>query len=260
MLAQDFNLHTHTYRCQYAEGKDEDYVIAALKQGYKTIGFSDHAPFPAGLPPIYRMDLSLFDDYKQSIKGLKEKYAGQIDVRLGIEAECYPECQETLDMFFNELEYVILSIHGRDASNPLIYAKHNSDEEIIEYGDIAQRVLGQRNWLYLAHPDYFLRKQTDFNEACIETTHKICQAAVKTNTIFECNLTGMYYDRVNFKQGSFYFYPHKMFWEIVSQYPIKCVFGLDAHSPRTFEHTEYYDIILEEFKDLHLNFIKNPLI
>ena len=40
-----YNYHTHTKRCGHAIGNDEDYVINAIKAGYKILGFSDHAPY-----------------------------------------------------------------------------------------------------------------------------------------------------------------------------------------------------------------------
>ena len=40
------NLHTHTYRCGHAEGTEEEYVLAAIENGYVKLGFSDHTPFP----------------------------------------------------------------------------------------------------------------------------------------------------------------------------------------------------------------------
>ncbi|MFV0479993.1 MAG: PHP domain-containing protein [Anaerorhabdus sp.] len=42
---QNFNFHTHTYRCKHAIGRDEEYVIEAIKAGVKVLGFSDHMPF-----------------------------------------------------------------------------------------------------------------------------------------------------------------------------------------------------------------------
>ena len=38
------NFHTHTTRCGHASGTDEDYVRAALAQGFGVLGFSDHVP------------------------------------------------------------------------------------------------------------------------------------------------------------------------------------------------------------------------
>ena len=40
------NYHTHTFRCNHAAERDEDYVLAALKNGYAILGFSDHTPWP----------------------------------------------------------------------------------------------------------------------------------------------------------------------------------------------------------------------
>ena len=87
-----FNLHTHTYRCHHASGKDEEYVIKAIQNGYSTIGFSDHAPylFPNGYVSSFRMHPSEAEGYAKSINSLKEKYKGKIDIKLGFELEYYP--------------------------------------------------------------------------------------------------------------------------------------------------------------------------
>ena len=55
------NFHTHTTRCGHASGTDEDYVRAALAQGFGVLGFSDHVPWPyrSGFRhPGVRMDVS----------------------------------------------------------------------------------------------------------------------------------------------------------------------------------------------------------
>ena len=41
-----FNYHTHTTRCQHAKGTEREYVEAAIRGGYKILGFSDHTPYP----------------------------------------------------------------------------------------------------------------------------------------------------------------------------------------------------------------------
>ena len=40
------NYHTHTARCGHATGTGEDYVLAAIEQGFDELGFSDHVPWP----------------------------------------------------------------------------------------------------------------------------------------------------------------------------------------------------------------------
>ena len=43
---QNFNYHTHTYRCGHAEANitDEDFVKLFIKKRFKEIAFTDHCP------------------------------------------------------------------------------------------------------------------------------------------------------------------------------------------------------------------------
>ena len=43
-----------------------------------------------------------------------------------------------------------------------------------------------------------------------------------------------------------YAYPYRKFWEIVSMYDIKAVYGLDAHQPEKYADKECYRIVDEE--------------
>ncbi len=95
------NYHTHTCFC---DGKDtpEELVRQAIALGCRELGFSAHAYVP-------------FDDccmtiegtarYKREILALREKYAGQIRVRLGVEQDYYSPLST------EDYEYVIGSVH-----------------------------------------------------------------------------------------------------------------------------------------------------
>lgn len=104
-----FNLHTHTYRCHHACGKDKEYVIKAIQNGYSTIGFSDHAPylFPNGYVSSFRMLPNEAEGYAKSINSLKEKYKGKIDIKLGFELEYYPALFEKEIEFLKHLIMII---------------------------------------------------------------------------------------------------------------------------------------------------------
>ncbi|MDQ9826290.1 PHP domain-containing protein, partial [Acinetobacter sp. 163] len=78
------NYHSHTKRCGHAVGEDEDYVREAIKAGLEVLGFSDHAAYPIPCPSE-RMNLDQVEDYMQSITALKEKYADDIKILLGME-------------------------------------------------------------------------------------------------------------------------------------------------------------------------------
>ena len=43
---QEFNYHSHTYRCGHADLDltDEEYVEAYIKMGFKRMAFTDHCP------------------------------------------------------------------------------------------------------------------------------------------------------------------------------------------------------------------------
>ena len=67
---QDFNYHTHTKLCKHAIGEMEEYVVKAIENGFKTLGFSDHIPYPDN-PFDDRMDMEELDYYLNEFKRLK---------------------------------------------------------------------------------------------------------------------------------------------------------------------------------------------
>ena len=106
------NYHTHTFRCHHAIGTDEEYVLSAINNGIKILGFSDHAPFifPDGTESGYRIQSSQVSDYFNSLKELREKYKDKIKIHIGFEMEYYPLYFE--DMLKTEQEF--LGNYSRD--------------------------------------------------------------------------------------------------------------------------------------------------
>ena len=87
------NYHTHTTRCMHATGDDEDYVLSAIKGGYRILGFSDHTPWKYRTD--YVADMRMLPEelpgYVESLKTLREKYHDRIDIRIGLECEYFPQ-------------------------------------------------------------------------------------------------------------------------------------------------------------------------
>ena len=82
------NYHTHTTRCGHAEGTEEEYILTALRCGFKVLGFSDHTPWAYATPGFVsriRMLPSQLDDYVLTLRGLREKYADKLHIRIGLE-------------------------------------------------------------------------------------------------------------------------------------------------------------------------------
>ena len=110
------NYHTHTTRCGHAEGTEEKYILTALRCGYKVLGFSDHTPWAYATPGFVsriRMLPSQLDDYVLTLRGLREKYADKLHIRIGLEAEYFPAYLGWLreEMERLDIEYLILGCH-----------------------------------------------------------------------------------------------------------------------------------------------------
>ena len=258
---QIFNYHTHTYRCKHAIGKDEEYILKAIEAGYKVLGFSDHAPYKDYPSDYAHMDIEQLDEYISSINELKEKYKDIITIKLGLESEYYPFNHDERVLLREKVDYFILGQHFSHPSGKIgSYFKTNTDEEIIEYCQNVLKALDTGLFTYLAHPDVFMNGQDEFNETCQKVAHLVSQKCAETSTPMEVNLRGIMRGKKEFINGYQYAYPHKDFWRIASQYPIKCLFGVDAHSPDELSQTDLYELAYEELKDLNLNFINDPFI
>ena len=112
---QKTNFHTHTARCGHASGEDEQYVRSAIRGGYRVLGFSDHTPWSYAsdfVSPI-RMPLDALPDYVRSVRSLQRRFAGRIELRLGLECEYFEDYMPWLRDTIREyrLDYVIFGNH-----------------------------------------------------------------------------------------------------------------------------------------------------
>ena len=72
-----YNYHTHTKRCGHATGEMENYVLRAIENGIKYMGFSEHISFqsPDGADAYFRLPKSQIQEYLDEVNILKEKYS-----------------------------------------------------------------------------------------------------------------------------------------------------------------------------------------
>ncbi len=227
----DFNLHTHTVRCHHAKGRDEDYVIKAIENGYKTIGFSDHAPylFPDGYRSGFRIDNEDAQDYADSIHYLKEKYRGVIDVKLGYEVEWYPALIKDELAYLKSFgcDYMILGQHyvGNEYESWAHYTgnKTNNPDDLEKY--VAQVIAAAESgeMAYIAHPDII--NFTGDRALYLDKMLQLVKALKIIDIPIEYNFLG-YTDKRQ--------YPDDDFWRLVSQEGNRVVIGLDAHYPEVY--------------------------
>lgn len=105
--------HIHTYLCNHASGKMEEYVQAAINNGLICITFLEH--LECGIIYNYRTWLNRehFTEYFEEGKRLQKLYADRISIRLGVEVGYNPsavhQLREMLSYF--PYEHVGLSYH-----------------------------------------------------------------------------------------------------------------------------------------------------
>lgn len=222
------NYHTHTMRCKHAVGTDEEYVLEAIKCGYKVLAFTDHSPWP--LHPFesasIRMDIAELAEYVDSVQRLKAKYQDKIDIKLGLEAEYFEDRIEWLANM-KELFNMDLLIFGnhfhRTISYGTYYAFYNNPDQVLNHYR-NDSLAGLRTGLFsiFAHPDIFARSVRVWDKKAEDMSREIIRCAKEQGVYLEFNLGGM---------RSFAGYPHLPFWKIVSQENAPTIIGIDAHSP-----------------------------
>lgn len=220
--------HVHTYRCGHAENfHDEAYVIRALQLGASDLWFSDHAPFP-GNPFGNRMQFSQLREYICTLQFLKERYAGQIDIHVGLEIEYFSSFDRS--GYYRDLkgtpgiEFLLLGQHMAELG-PLKYSFSTDNTWLMEN---EYKVLGKATvsgiksgyFNFVAHPDRIFRRCKTWTSEMETVATSIIQAAVVGNTPLEQNEES--------KRNKRHYWPQ--FWELAAKHDIQVIHGLDAHS------------------------------
>ena len=107
------NLHTHTQFCD-GENTAEEMVQQAIDNGFKSLGFSSHGF--VGSFSQYSLTEEKTKLYVEEITRLKKKYAGIIDIFMGLEFDYY-----TLDDAY-KYDYTIGSVHYYKPNNDTVYS------------------------------------------------------------------------------------------------------------------------------------------
>lgn len=232
---QNFNYHTHTYRCGHADNtmKDEDFVKELIDKGFNSIAFTDHAPSEDGIDnSIYmRMRCTEKEEYLNSIKSLKEKYKDIIEIKSGFEIEYLPDQEQNLFNLKDEVDVLVLGQHyvySEDNKSIKKFRHHDfTDKDLIRYAEYIDMAMQKNIPDIVVHPDLYMLARETFGENEAKVAHIICKSAEKHDIPLEINLTDPFLYLIGRK--SKISYPCKEFWNIVSNYNIRVLYGIDAH-------------------------------
>ena len=251
------NYHTHTYRCGHASMEDERlYVEAAIKAGYKELGFADHSPMPlpAGVPESectrsvnIRMTMDETEGYISKLLELKEEYKDDITLHIGFEVEYFPEVFGEVIDFLSQFptDYIILGQHFESPRGKLYFGEETRSDKTLElYADLVCEGLKTGKFTYLAHPDLCNYHGTIENYE--RQMKRIIETAKECDVPLEMNLLGLHVQRN---------YPNMAFWTMAGEIGSRVVIGSDAHGTKGIkpERALYYaQRLIENTKGLTL--------
>ena len=258
------NYHTHTWRCMHAQGTEEEYGRRAIGAGFSVLGFSDHSPWPytSGFVSEMRMRWDQFQGYLDTLLALREKYAAQIIILVGLECEAFPAWFGWLrDLKARSLDFVLMGNHydGTDEGDHALFSDAGGfyfghctrPEHVRRYTERIIAGMETGIYDYVAHPDLFCHVYERFDADCAAASRDICQAAVALGIPLEYNLLGVQY-HTRIEERDKLGYPCPEFWEIAARYPIKAIIGFDAHAPEHLEKTQLYDAGLAFLRSLDI--------
>ncbi|MGE5329098.1 MAG: histidinol-phosphatase HisJ [Deltaproteobacteria bacterium] len=241
------NFHTHCKFCD-GEGEPEQFIKEAITRGFKSIGFSSHAPLP--IDEYWVMKEEALEEYCHTIKLLKNKYKNIIDVNLGLEIDYNTEAIGDNFKRFNHLglDYKIGAVHiifDKKTGRRLCFDGSKEDFETIinEFleGDVKKAVHSYYSLVremienikpdIVAHFDllkkqnkdnrYFNEEETWYKNEVLETLEVVKQR----NSIIEVNTGGIA------RKFLSSMYPSDWILKECKKMDIPIVLSSDAHQP-----------------------------
>ena len=240
------NYHSHTARCGHAWGADEEFIQAAIDNGYGVLGFSEHSPWPFvdGYQEIdtrQRIRLEELDTYLSDMQALKERYKDRIEIKIGLECEYFPQYFDWLKTVRPKVDYLLLGVHCADHDEHLshYYARSTKEEQVEEYLRCALAGMESGLFAYLAHPDLCLANYPQYDAVAEHMVHSICRRAKELDMPLEYNLYGI--DKQARGRHKGLCYPCKLFWEAAADHGCTAIIGVDAHRPEHFIRQRFLD-------------------
>ena len=238
------NYHSH---CSFCDGRAplEEFVKEAIRQGFYSYGVSSHAPLP--FPTRWTMEWGQMEAYLDEFNNLRQKYADEIELYVGLEIDYLNEESNPSVARFTELslDYRIGSVHLLyDAAgevvdidcSPAVFKERvdrhfNGDvlRVVRMYFDRLFRMVELGGFDILGHAD-----KMHYNASCYHLgllDEPWYEALMKD--YFSLVASRGYLVEINTKAydslGTFY--PNSRYWELMKEYQIKILVNSDAHYP-----------------------------
>lgn len=233
--------HTHHARCGHAVGQLEEYVQQGIQIGLSQIGLSDHMPLlhvnPAEYYPEMAMPMEELPRYVEECFSLKEKYRGQIDVRVGLEGDYIEGWEAEIERIVQAYpwDYVIGSVHFLGEWDISDFRQtHNWEGKDIlsvyeQYYDAVQKAARTGFYDVMGHLDVIKRfgyKPAPELDAEVQALENAALEAVRSSGVaMELNASGL-------AKACAEMFPSRRMLARAYELGIPLTVGSDAHDPK----------------------------
>jgi histidinol-phosphatase (PHP family) len=223
-----YESHCHTTLCKHAFGTTDEYAEAAIARNLKGITFTCHCPLPNGYSASVRMRPDQYEEYIALVAATREKFAGRLDVRLGLESDFSPGVEPWLEKLHahTPLSHVLGSIHYQVMDyRRLFYTGETFSYQQLYYEHLA---LSAESGLFdtLAHPDLIKNESPadwDFEQMRPYIERSLDRIAA-TGVAMELNTSGVQKSLPEMNPS-----PSQL--ALMCERGIPVVIGADAHVP-----------------------------
>jgi histidinol-phosphatase (PHP family) len=247
--------HTHHERCGHAEGRLEDYVKRAVEIGLEQVGLSDHMPLlhvdPATYYPGMAMAMDELPRYVEEALRLKEKYRGQIDIRVGLEGDYIEGYEEDIERIVTGYpwDYVIGSVHflgewDVSDSRQLHGWEGKRMLDVYErYFDAVQKAAKTGFYDFLGHIDVIKRfgHRPEEDDEVRELERRTLDVIRDSGVAIELNASGL-------RMPCAEMFPKRRMLEYAFELGIPVTVGSDAHQPERL--SQYLDQAVALLKEV----------
>ena len=225
----DTDSHTHPFQGTRDLDGMRKYAEAAVKANLRKIIFTEHAP----VDPCFNFDsrhylnAEEYDTYLDCAERCRAEFAGVLEIGIGIEADYHPRNLEQVARLKRDyqFEYVGGSLHLHARFWKEDAADLSGDAYFVYALDRMLELVESGLYSTLNHLDFFRWKHDDYDPRCYEERiRNIFAAMVKCDVALELNTSGI---RKPFAS----FLPCPEVWQWSLEYPLRRVYGSDAHQP-----------------------------
>ncbi|MDP9310662.1 MAG: histidinol-phosphatase HisJ family protein [Chloroflexota bacterium] len=227
--------HTHHYRCGHAEGQLDAYVEAAITAGLDEIGLSDHSPIyhlgPDPQPrPRTAMSQHELPAYVAEMEAVRERFAGRIPVRLGVESDYVLGWDEHYRALWRQfpLDYVIGSVHwlgGWSIFDPNLPPGRTPDDIYAEYLHTTQAAARSGAYNIIGHLDCLKTSGHIPDLSITPLLEETVRVLVESNVVVELNTSG-------WRKSIADCYPRAELLACCHHYGVPVTLSSDAHAPQ----------------------------